>query len=129
MIDRVRNSNPWKFFGVLMKARRGLAVAWWSVLMLRGLLPALFAIAMGVLIGAVRSGTGLAVPLALAGAVFILLQVLSPLHHVIGTNLGSLTAAWLYDELTAACVRPPGMAHLEDSRITTDLTMARDFDL
>ncbi|HLX45653.1 MAG TPA: ABC transporter ATP-binding protein, partial [Bryobacteraceae bacterium] len=37
--------------------------------------------------------------------------------------------AWLYDELTRACVAPPGMGHLEDPRLTTDLTMARDFDL
>src|SRR5204863_1619095 len=38
-------------------------------------------------------------------------------------------AAWLYDELTIACVRPPGMGHLEDPALTTDLAMARDFDL
>src|SRR5437016_6354653 len=57
------------------------------------------------------------------------MQVLSPFHQAIGANLGSRTAAWLYDELTTACVGPPGMGHLEDSRLTTDLTMARDFDL
>jgi len=54
---------------------------------------------------------------------------LSPLHQAIGANLGSRLAAWLYDELTSACVTPPGMGHLEDPRLTTDLTMARDFDL
>jgi len=128
-IAAIRSSNHWKFFGVLTQASRGLALAWWSVLILRGLLPALFAIAMGVLVGAVRSGASLAVPLAIAGTVFVLLQVLAPLHRAIGANLGSMTAAWLYDELTTACVRPPGMGHLEDSRITTDLAMARDFDL
>src|SRR5262249_799676 len=31
--------------------------------------------------------------------------------------------------LTEACVRPPGMAHLEDPKLTSDLTVARDFDL
>jgi ABC-type multidrug transport system fused ATPase/permease subunit len=125
----IRASNQWKFFGVLMHSSRALAVAWWSVLALRGLLPALFAIAMGALVGAVQSGASLAAPLALMGTVFLLLQVLAPLHRAIGANLGSQTAAWLYDELTTACVSPPGMGHLEDSRITTDLTMARDFDL
>src|SRR5262249_40494330 len=124
-----RNSNQWKFFRVLMRANRWLAVSWWTVLVLRGLLPALFAIAMGTLVGAVRSGSSLAGPLALVGTVFVLLQVLSPLHQAIGTNLGDLTAAWLYDELTTACVGPPGMGHLEDSRAATDMTMARDFDL
>jgi hypothetical protein len=41
-------------FGVLPKADRSLAGAWWLVLMLRGVLPAVFAIAMGVLVGAVQ---------------------------------------------------------------------------
>ena len=97
--------------------------------MLRGLLPALFAIAIGVLVGAVQRGEDLFFPLALVGAVFVPLQVLSPLHHAIGANLGDRTAAWLYDRLTSACVRPPGMGHLEDPKLTNDLTMARDFDL
>jgi ABC-type multidrug transport system fused ATPase/permease subunit len=128
-VAKLRNSNPGKFFAVVMRAHRPLSVAWWSVLIVRGLLPALFAIAMGVLMGAVQNGKSLAAPLALVGTVFFLLQVLSPLHQVIGQNLGSLTAAWLYDQLTIACVRPPGIAHLEDPRLATDITMARDFDL
>jgi ATP-binding cassette, subfamily B, bacterial len=121
--------NEWKFFSVLPKADRPLAFAWWSALILRGLLPAGFTIAMGLLVGAVQRGDSLAAPLAMAGAIFVLLQVLSPLHQAIGANLGSRLAAWLYDELTIACVTPPGMGHLEDPRLTTDLTMARDFDL
>src|SRR6266853_4977792 len=129
VIDRLRARKEWKFFGVLPRADRPLAIAWWLVLLLRGLLPPLFSIAMGVLIGAVQRGDSLTIPLSLAGAVFVLLQVLSPLHRAIGTNLGSRAAAWLYDELTTACVGPPGMGHLEDARLTTDLTMARDFDL
>src|SRR5579862_1911236 len=128
-IGQVRSSNQWKFFGVLLRADRGLAMAWWVVLILRGLLPALFAISMGVLVGAVQRGVSLAVPLAAVGAIFVLLQILGPLHQVLGTNLGSRTAAWLYDQLTQACVRPLGMGHLEDPRLTTDLAMARDFDL
>ncbi len=129
MIERLTTSNQWKFFGVLPKAGGPLAAAWWFVLVLRGILPALFAIAMGVLVGAVQRGDSLAKPLLAAGVVFVLLQVLSPLHRAIGINLGSRTAAWLYDQLTAACVGPPGMRHLEDAGLTTDLTMARDFDL
>jgi ATP-binding cassette subfamily B protein len=61
--------------------------------------------------------------------VFVLLQVLAPLHRAVGANLGSRTAAWLYDQLTIACVVPPGMGHLEHPRLTDDLTMARNFDL
>jgi ATP-binding cassette subfamily B protein len=129
MLQRLQARPEWKFFSVLPRAHRPLAIAWWVVLVLRGVLPALFAIAMGVLVGAVGRGASLVMPLAFAGGVFVLLQVLAPLHQAIGANLGSQTAAWLYDQLTTACIRPPGMGHLEDPRLATDLTMARDFDL
>ncbi len=129
MVDRLKARAEWKFFGVLLKADRSLAIAWWSALWLRGLLPALFAIAMGVLVGAIQRNDPLAMPLVFVGSVFVLLQILPPFHHAVGANLGSRTSAWLYDQLTIACVTPPGMGHLEDPRLTTDLAMARDFDL
>jgi len=125
----LRSRNDWKFAGVLPQAGRALAFSWWTLVILRGVLPALFAIAMGQLVGAVQGRAPLAGPLALAGAVFVLLQVLTPIHQAVGTNLGSRVAAWLYDQLTIACVRPPGMGHLENPELTNDLTMARDFDL
>jgi ABC-type multidrug transport system fused ATPase/permease subunit len=129
MTPRLRARNEWKFFSVLPKADRPLALAWWIVLVMRGVLPAIFAIAMGVLVGAVQRGDGLLGPLTLAGTAFVLLQVLSPIHQAMSANLGDRTAAWLYDRLTDACVRPPGMGHLEDATLTGDLTVARDFDL
>src|SRR6266536_1252760 len=129
LLKRLRARDEWKFFGVLRRADRSLALGWWSVLLLRGVLPALFAITVGALVGAVQRGDPLAASLGGVGVVFVLLQVLSPLHQAIVANLGSRTAAWLYDELTTTCVRPPGMGHLEDPALTTDLTMARDFDL
>jgi len=128
-LQGLRARDEWKFFGVLQRADRSLALGWWSVLLLRGLLPALFAITVGTLVGAVQRGDPLAASIGGVGVVFVLLQVLSPLHQAIGANLGSRAAAWLYDELTTTCVRPPGMGHLEDPALTTDLTMARDFDL
>jgi ABC-type multidrug transport system fused ATPase/permease subunit len=121
--------DEWKFFAVLPKADRLLAVVWWAVMLLRGALPAVFAIAMGVLIAAVERQSGLAPPLAIVGAIFLLLQVLAPIHSAVGANLGDKTAAWLYDRLTDACVRPPGMGHLENPKLIADLTVARDFDL
>jgi ABC-type multidrug transport system fused ATPase/permease subunit len=129
MINRLRARTEWQFFGVLAKADAPGAFGWWFVLVLRGLLPAAFSIAMGVLVGAVQHKSSLLWPLSAAGTIFILLQILSPLHRMLSANLGSRTAAWLYDELTAACLRPPGIAHLENPKLTTDLTMARDFDL
>ena len=129
MLHRLTQRKEWKFFTVLPKAGPGLAAIWWTSLVLRGVLPAAFAIAMGVLVGAVQRGDALAGPLAFAGAIFVLLQVLSPIHQTVSSNLGDRTAAWLYDRLTEACVRPPGMGHLEDPSLTADLTVARDFDL
>ena len=65
-----------------------------------------------------------------SASLFVLLQVLAPIHTATGANLGDSTAAWLYDRLTRpACVLPPGMGHLEDPKLTGDLTVARDFDL
>src|SRR5437868_11251034 len=129
MLQRVFERKEWKFFAALPKAAPGLALAWWLALLLRGALPAAFAIAMGVLVGAVHRRDPLAVPFLLVGAIFILLQVLSPIHQALSANLGDRTAAWLYDRLAEACVRPPGMGHLEDPKLTNDLTVARDFDL
>lgn len=129
MIHRLRARNEWKFVRVLPQAGRSLAVAWWTLLIIRGILPALFAIAMGTLVSAVQHSASLETPLATVGIAFVLLQILPPIHQTVGANLGSRVAAWLYDRLTTACVRPPGMGHLENPKLTNDLTMARDFDL
>ena len=126
---RLRERQEWRFIGVLRRANGPLAVAWWLLLVLRGLLPAAFAIVMGALTGAVQAGAALAPPLAAVAVVFVLTQVLTPLHQAVSANLGWQTAAWLYDRLTVACVRPPGLAHLEDPALANDITMARDFDL
>src|ERR1700677_328257 len=54
VLERWRARKEWKFFAVLPQADAGLAVAWWSVLLLRGVLPALFSLAMGFLVAAVQ---------------------------------------------------------------------------
>jgi ABC-type multidrug transport system fused ATPase/permease subunit len=121
--------NEWKFFAVLPRADRSLAWAWWTILVIRGILPAVFAVAMGVLVERVQRGESLALALTIVGVIFVLLQVLAPIHQSISANLGDRTAAWLYDRLTEACVRPSGIGHLEDPALANDLTVARDFDL
>lgn len=126
---RLRARDDWKFMGALMKADRPLATAWWSLLVLRGVLPAVFAVVMGALVAALQRSDSLAAPLAAVGIVFVLMQVLPPIHYATGSNLGSRTAAWLYDQLTRACIQPPGMGHLENPALSQDLTVARDFDL
>ena len=78
VLKRLKERKEWQFFAVLPRADPRLAAAWWIVLLLRGVLPAAFAIAMGLLVGAVQTGGTLAGPLAFAGIAFVLLQVLSP---------------------------------------------------
>jgi ATP-binding cassette, subfamily B, bacterial len=126
---RLTDRREWKFFATLPKADPVLAAAWWSVLLVRGLLGPAFGIAMGVLVAAVTRGTPLGWPLAIVASTFVLLQVLPPVQQMISWNLGDRVSSWLYERLTVACVRPPGMRHLEDPALTSDLTVARDFDL
>jgi ABC-type multidrug transport system fused ATPase/permease subunit len=116
------------FFAALPRADAPHALAWWTVVLLHGLLPALFALAMGALVGAVQRGDDLVASLTLVGIAFVLLQVLTPIQTAISHNLGDKTATHLYDRLTAACVAPGGIGHLENPALATDLTVARDFD-
>jgi ATP-binding cassette, subfamily B, bacterial len=87
VLQPLTERKEWKFFSVLPKADLGLATIWWMALLLRGILPVLFAV--GWLVGAVRDGQSLLLPLVLVGAIFLLLQVLSPIHQVVSSNLGT----------------------------------------
>jgi ATP-binding cassette, subfamily B, bacterial len=128
MLRRLRERKEWLFFAALPKADFRLALTWWAVVWLHGLLPAVFAVAMGRVIDAVQSGESLAAPLGLVGIAFVLLQVLTPVQTAVSHNLGDRTAAYLYDRLTEMAVRPPGLAHLENPNLAADLTAAREFD-
>jgi len=129
MLARWSDRQEARLAAALWRADRPMAVAWWSLLVVRGLLPAGFAIATGAAVAAVERGSGLPAPLAAVAVVFVLMQVLGPLHAALSANLGDRTAAWLYDELTGACVAVPGIGHLEDPGLAADLQVARDFDL
>ena len=129
-IDRLRRRKEWKFFAALPKADRRLAFVWWAVVLLHGIVP-----------GAVRDCDGRAGRRGAArrarwrrrsrspASCSCCVQVVTPVQTALSHNLGDRTAAFLYDRLTAACVRPPGIAHLEDPALAADLTVARDFDL
>jgi ABC-type multidrug transport system fused ATPase/permease subunit len=129
MFSRLRARNEWLFFATLPTAGGALAWTWWTVVVLHGILPVAFAVAMGVLVAAVQHGAPLTWPLAAVGVLFVLSQVTTPLQTAVSHNLGDRTAAFLYEGLTDACVRPQGLSHLEDPSLSTDLTVARDFDL
>lgn len=128
-LRRLGQRKEWMLFATLPKADRFLAWTWWTVVLLHGLLPVLFAVATGVLVAAVQAGAPLTGPLVLAGVTFVLVQVLTPIQTAVSHNLGERASAYLYDRLSEASVRPPGIAHLEDASLAADLTVARDFDL
>jgi len=127
-LRRLRARPELELAAALIKADRQMAGGWWALLGLRGLLPAGFSIATGVLVAAIQHRYSLALPLVIVGVLFVLLQVLGPLHTALSANLGDRTAAWLYDELTGACTAAPGIGHLEDPDFAADLQIARDFD-
>jgi ABC-type multidrug transport system fused ATPase/permease subunit len=128
-MSAVRARPEWQFFGVLRKASPGRAAAWWAVLVLQGAMPALLAIATGVVVATIRDDRDLTWPLTAVGVLFVLAQVLPPLLQAVSAVLGVVTADWLNDRLMRASVGPPGMAHLESPDLATDLATARDFDL
>ena len=129
MIDRLRNRQEWQFFRALRRAAPVYAIGWWMLVVLRGTLPAVTSIAFGWLVSAITRDTSLVGPLVMVGVSFTVLLVSQPLHQVVSANLGGRMAAHLYDRLMTVCVTPAGIAHLERPELTTDLTMARDFDL
>ena len=106
VIRRLRQRQEWRFFAALPQADARLAWGWWAIVVLHGVLPALFAVAMGVLVAAVQRGDSLAGPLVSMGMAFIVLQMLTPIQTAVSHNLGDRMSAFLYDRLTAACVRP-----------------------
>jgi ATP-binding cassette, subfamily B, bacterial len=123
-----RARQEYQLARALTLADRPMARGWWSLIGLRSALPAVLSVASGVAVGAVQQHASLAVPLLVVGVTFVLLQVAGPLHTALSNNLGNRTAAWLYDELSDACLSAEGIGHLEDEELAADLQVARDFD-
>ena len=118
-----------RFFGALWRASPRQTAWWWTLIVLRGLLPAAFAVTMGVVVGRVGDGEPLGVGLAVIGVLFVAQQVSGPVHDALSYNLGARTSAWLHDRLLDACNDSEGLAHLESPELATELSTARDFDL
>jgi ATP-binding cassette, subfamily B, bacterial len=125
----LRGREEWKFFAVLPRASRGLSWTWWLLIVSRGALPGLFSIAVGAMVATVSGGKSVTGPLIAVAVVFVLIQLLSPLHAQVGANLGQQLSCWLHDRLLLATTEPVGVAHLEERELTDRLTSARDFDL
>jgi ABC-type multidrug transport system fused ATPase/permease subunit len=128
MLKRLRVRPEWQFFAALPKADPLLAVAWWALLAVSGVMPAVFAVAIGVTVGAVQQDGPVGAPLALTGAVFVIMLAAPPILTAVSMNLGNRLSALLNERLIRACVEPPGIGHLEDPDLIDDLTTAREFD-
>jgi ATP-binding cassette subfamily B protein len=118
-----------RFFATFTRSVPGLASAWWALLLVRSLVPAGLAVAIGLLVGRVQSGGPLTVPLLAFGVAFVLSQVGPPVHQVVGALAGYRFSSVLNDRLMAVTLGPDGIGHLERGDLTNDLTTARDFDL
>jgi len=127
-IERFRRSPEGRFLAVFGKADKLLTSLWWSLIALRGVLPAIFAIAMGALVTAVQTHHSLTGSLATIGLVFVGMNSLSPVHGTVGSLLGAKAGAWLHDRLMESSVEPDGITHLERPDLADDLARAREFD-
>jgi len=117
------------FFRSLHRAAPGLSMTWWGLLLAGGLLPAAFSVATGSVIDAIDQERSLTGSLAAVGILFVVLQIIGPVHNAVGQGLGRRGADHLNDRLLRATTGPPGIAHLEDPQLSAKMTMARDFDL
>jgi ATP-binding cassette, subfamily B, bacterial len=128
VLKRLRARQEWQFFAVLPKADPVLATVWWILLILTGTMPAIFAVAIGLIVSVIEQGQPVGGPIALAGLVFVLMLIMSPIQTAVSMNLGNKVSAWLNEALIRSCVEPPGIGHLEDPDLAEDLTTAREFD-
>ncbi|WP_378730376.1 ABC transporter ATP-binding protein [Nocardia brasiliensis] len=115
-----------QLFVALWRALPILAVAWWSLLIVGAVLPSVFAVLTGRVIGRISAPDGgqLAPALIALGVCFLLMQVLPHAESVVSMSLGSRLANWLNDRQMRASVAPAGLAHLEHP----DLAAIRDVD-
>lgn len=129
VLDRLRDREEYRFFRTLPRASRSFTSVWWALILLRGVLPGLFTIAVASLVTAVSGSGSLMAPLLAVGTAFVMIQTLPAVHGELSVNLGERLAYWLHDRLLVAAVRPTGLAHLESPALAERLTSARDFDL
>src|SRR5689334_11161898 len=129
LLERVRKSAEYRFLALLTKVDPLLGGVWWGFLLVRAVLPALFAISMGSLIRAVNDGHAVGAQLWTAGLLFALMEALPPINAAVSANLAQKTTTHLHDVLLSASLAPAGIAHLEKPEINDLLAQARDFDL
>jgi len=130
-LTRLTSSNQWRFFRALSRASRGLALAWFGLIVARGLLPIALVLAIGEVVASVGDGdTGaLTRGLSVVAIVFTLSQVLASVHTQVSVSLGDRMSTYLQDQLLDATLTPDGFGHMESKDLADRLAVAQDFDL
>ncbi|MCB0979271.1 MAG: ATP-binding cassette domain-containing protein [Acidimicrobiaceae bacterium] len=128
-MGKVRDSAPAVLARANLRASPGLAVAYWALVVVRAVLPAVLTLGLGALVRAVQEGRSVTGALVAVGATFALVSVLGPIHTQVAALVGDRTSGHLQAELTRACSSPKGIAHLERPGLADELVAARDFDL
>ncbi len=127
--ERLTSSNQWRFFRTLSQASRGLALAWFGLILARGLLPIALVLAIGEVVAAVGDTGSLTRGLSIVAIVFTVSQVLASVHTQVSINLGDRMSTYLQDQLLDATLTPDGFGHMESSELADRLAVAQDFDL
>lgn len=102
-----------------------LAVAISVIAAVNGLLLPTFMVASGALIGAVRAGAGIVLPLGIVAGVFVAQRLLEPVSEETSAHLGWLVEERVEQQLMKTTSSPPGVAHLEDPAIADLLLQAQ----
>lgn len=120
---------------LLLKISWPLSLALLLIVLVAGLLPIVFVIATGVMIGAVPealqggfdspAGRTLVLALVIAAAIFLAQQVFGPFQEAITETLARRLDGYLRARVMGAVSKTPGLAHLEDPRLLDEISIAR----
>ncbi|HVE92880.1 MAG TPA: ABC transporter ATP-binding protein [Actinomycetota bacterium] len=131
-------SPVWLLVRSLPKASRGHFAAFVALRSLDGLLPLVFWLQTGLLVDRVPAAVGagldsapgrsLLTSLAILSGLYVVQRTLNPAGQVIAQSLGSRLSAHLHEHVMVSCLRPSGIAHLEDPALADTLQRARNFE-
>jgi ATP-binding cassette subfamily B protein len=124
----------WALVRLMPSVSRPLTLALVVINALRSAAPVGFTIASGTLVGAVPAavdgglgspaGERLTVALVVAATLFVVRQVLDPLHLLVGETLSRRINGDLRRRAMRATSRPHGLAHLEDPETLNKVSLA-----
>ncbi len=110
-----------------------LTIIWWLLVVMRGAIPAISALALGQLTSTMPQAASpdhsvLFVAAGFVAAVFTASQIVDPIHTHVSALLGARVVNHLAESVITAALAPPGIAHLEDDDVAAALTEARNLD-